>query len=67
MARKNHKPVESTATAAPLDTSDEALAVILKRLKETDDPIEIRELSGQLERVIFHKQFENASPIVRAS
>jgi hypothetical protein len=45
---------------APLDTSDEALAVILKRLKETDDPTEIRELSGQLERVIFHKQFENA-------
>ena len=47
-------------TAVPLDTSDEAMAVILKRLKETDDPREIRELSSQLERVIFHKQFENA-------
>jgi hypothetical protein len=60
MARKNHKSVESAATASPLDTSDEALAVIFKRLKETDNPSEIRELSSQLERVIFHKQFENA-------
>jgi hypothetical protein len=59
MVRKNDKPVGSI-TDAPLDTSDKALADILKRLKETDDPAEIRELSGQLERVIFHKQFENA-------
>lgn len=47
-------------TDASIDTSDKALAAILKRLKETNDPTEIRELSGQLERVIFHKQFENA-------
>jgi hypothetical protein len=50
MKRKKHKPVES----------DKPLAVILKRLKETDDPTEIRELSNQLELVIFHKQFESA-------
>jgi hypothetical protein len=60
MVRKNQKPVESMTKDAPLDTSDMALAVILKRLKQTNDPTEIRELSGQLERVIFHKQFENA-------
>jgi hypothetical protein len=42
------------------NASDDALAVILNRLKETDDPAEIRELSDQLERVVFHKQFENA-------
>jgi hypothetical protein len=60
MVRKSHKSVESMPMAAPLNTSDEALAAILKRLKETDDPAEIRELSSQLERVIFHKQFENA-------
>jgi hypothetical protein len=50
----------ATVRNASIDTSDKALAVILKRLKETDDPAEIRELSDQLERVIFHKQFENA-------
>ncbi len=60
MVRKIRKPVDSAVTATPPDTSDDALDVILKRLKETDDPVEIRELSGQLERVIFHKQFENA-------
>ena len=60
MQRKNDKSAESMATAAPPDTSDEALAVILKRLKETNDVTEIRELSSQLERIIFHKQFENA-------
>jgi hypothetical protein len=59
MVRKNDKPAGSM-TDAPPDTSDKALADILKRLKETDDPAKIRELSGQLERVIFHKQFENA-------
>ncbi|MGA3188761.1 MAG: hypothetical protein ABSF22_16785 [Bryobacteraceae bacterium] len=60
MVRKSQDPVESRAADAPLDTSDQALTVILKRLKETDNPTEIRELTDQLERVIFHKQFENA-------
>jgi hypothetical protein len=32
----------------------------LKRLKETSDPIEIRQISDRLERVIFHKQFQHA-------
>jgi hypothetical protein len=45
---------------ASINTSDKALTVILKRLKETEDSTEIRELSDQLERVIFHKQFEKA-------
>jgi len=30
---------------------------MLNRLKETSDPTEIRRLSSQVERVIFHKQF----------
>jgi len=32
----------------------------LKRIKATDSPAEIRRLTGQLEHLIFHKQFENA-------
>jgi hypothetical protein len=43
-----------------IDTSDRALMGLLKRLKQTNDDPEIRKLSDQLERVIFHKQFENA-------
>jgi hypothetical protein len=47
-------------TAAVTDTSDHALFALLKRLKATNDPAEVRQLSDELERVIFHKQFKNA-------
>jgi hypothetical protein len=43
--------------ASNLDTSDEALAALLNRLKAAVDPNEIRQLSDQIERVVFHKQF----------
>jgi hypothetical protein len=45
---------------SPDDTSDKALATLLKRLKATTDPDEIRQLSEQLERIVFHQQFTNA-------
>jgi hypothetical protein len=40
--------------------SDRALAALLHRLKATVDPIEIRQLSEQIERIVFHKQYTNA-------
>jgi hypothetical protein len=40
-----------------VDTPDEALAALLGRLKAAMDPDEIRQLSDQIERIIFHKQF----------
>jgi hypothetical protein len=52
-ARKN-------SSVATMDTSDDALASLLTRLKVSTDPDEIRELSHQIEQVVFHKQFENA-------
>jgi hypothetical protein len=42
------------------DTSDQVLAALLNRLKAAVDLAEIRQLSGQIERVVFHKQFTNA-------
>jgi hypothetical protein len=47
-------PPTSTST---IDTSDNAVLTLLKRIKATDDQNEIRQLSDQLERVIFHKQY----------
>src|SRR5713101_2079234 len=44
----------------PTDTSDKAVLVLLKRLKTSNDQDEIRQLSDQLERVIFHKQYQNS-------
>jgi hypothetical protein len=40
----------------PTDTSDDALARLLKRLKDTANPVEIRHLADQIERAIFHIQ-----------
>ncbi len=40
--------------------SDRARLALLKRLTETNDPAEVRRISGELERVIFHRQYNNA-------
>jgi len=46
--------------ASKIDTSDEALLALLKRLKSSNKPSEIRSLSNQLERVVFHRQVKTA-------
>jgi len=51
---------KKAAHTHPVDKTDEALLNLLNRLKTTVDPAEIRELSDQIERVVFHKQFRNA-------
>ena len=54
------KQINETTPSVPTDTSDHALLALLKRLKATNDLTKIRDLSDQLERVIFHKQFKSA-------
>lgn len=44
----------------PADDSDRSLALLLKRLRTATDLAEIRELAEKIERVAFHKQFDNA-------
>lgn len=41
------------------DASDQALVALLNRLKATVDPAEIRHLSDEIERIVFHKQFSH--------
>ena len=53
------KPIEQKTTLA-VGNSDKALLNLLGRLKATVDPVEIRDLSEKIERVVFHKQFMNA-------
>jgi len=43
-----------------VNTSDGAMLDILKRIKSAKSPTEIRRLSEQLERVIFHKQHKRS-------
>ena len=54
------KQIRKAAPTTPADTSDNALATLLRRLKATGDADEIKRLSDQIERVVFHKQFTNA-------
>lgn len=59
-AKQEKGAVTKTDTLPPaIDTSDNAVLVLLRRLKETNDQTEIRKLSDQLERVIFHRQYAN--------
>lgn len=48
------------AAAVAIDTSDKAMVALLRQLKAAKTKGEVRELTEQLERVIFHKQFANA-------
>ena len=52
--------METAPPAICTDTSDKAVLVLLKRLKRSNDQDEVRQLSDQLERVIFHKQYKNS-------
>jgi hypothetical protein len=56
----NRTRMKTTPAISTIDTSDNAVSRLLKRLKETGDQNEIRRLSDQLERVIFHKQYARA-------
>ena len=43
-----------------VDYSDAALESLLQELKSATDPEIVARLSRQIERVVFHKQLENA-------
>jgi hypothetical protein len=56
--KDGNKPVSAPTPA--LDTSDDAVLELLKRIKAAGSQDELRQLSDQLERVIFHKQYASA-------
>jgi hypothetical protein len=60
MVVKGTKMKTDPANPSPIDASDKAVLNLLKRIKEAHDQEEIRQLSDQLERAIFHKQYANA-------
>ena len=47
------------AATSMVDTSDDTVLALLKRIKAANDPGEVRKLSDRLEQVIFHKQYAN--------
>jgi hypothetical protein len=43
-----------------LDTSKKALHLCLKRIKEAKNENELRRLTRELQRIVFHRQYRNA-------
>ena len=43
-----------------LDTSKKALHLCLKRIKDAKNENELRRLTEELQRIVFHRQYENA-------
>ena len=51
---------ESVPTTTVLDTSKKALHLCLKRIKGAKNENDLRRLTEQLQRIVFHKQYQNA-------
>ncbi|MGA3015898.1 MAG: hypothetical protein ABSF62_02180 [Bryobacteraceae bacterium] len=59
--RGNTRIMSKTAAAMPeLDTSKKALHLCLKRIKDAKNETELRRLTGELQRIVFHRQYQNA-------
>ena len=44
-----------------LDTSQKALHLCLDRIKKAKDENELRRLTEELQRIVFHRQYQNAA------
>jgi hypothetical protein len=51
---------EAAPGVAVVDTSKKALHLCLKRIKDATDENEIRRLTEELQRIVFHRQYQNA-------
>jgi hypothetical protein len=49
----------SVPGAAVVDTSKTALHLCLKRIKNAKDESEIRRLTEELQKIVFHRQYQN--------
>src|SRR5580658_10320188 len=53
----SQSPTPATATVG---ASKKALHLCLKRIKEAKNENELRRLTEELQRIVFHKQYQNA-------
>jgi hypothetical protein len=59
-ANAEREPLKTVNVRTKRDSSDDAVLRLLRRIKTTEDPSEIRKLSDELERAIFHRQYRTA-------
>ena len=51
---------QAAPAAPPLGTSKRALHLCLNRIKDAKDENELRRLTEELQRIVFHRQYQNA-------
>ena len=51
---------QAAPTAATVDASKKALHLCLKRIKQAKTESELRRLTQDLQRIVFHSQYQNA-------
>jgi hypothetical protein len=57
----NHRVKSEAAPAAAVqNTAKKALHLCLKRIKEAKTDAELRRLTEELQRIVFHRQYQNA-------
>jgi hypothetical protein len=54
------KASEAAPATPVLDTSKKALHLCLKRIKDAKNETELRRLTEELQRIVFHRQYQNA-------
>jgi hypothetical protein len=60
-AQRGSEEMSEAAPATPvLDTSKKALHLCLKRIKDAKNENELRRLTEELQRIVFHRQYQNA-------
>jgi hypothetical protein len=55
-----HKEEMSEGASTVLGTSKKALHLCLKHIKEAKSDSELRRLTDELQKIVFHKQYRNA-------
>jgi hypothetical protein len=55
-----HNEEMSEAASTVLDTSKKALHLCLKHIKEAKSDSELRRLTDELQKIVFHRQYRNA-------
>lgn len=51
---------EANPATTTINTSKKALHLCLKRIKEAENDSELRRLTEELQKIVFHRQYQNA-------
>jgi hypothetical protein len=59
-SKKGRDQIEAAPAAPSFDTSKKALHLCLRRIKDAKNENELRRLTEELQRIVFHRQYLHA-------